>query len=425
MNRPRRRLRGLDFYLSFVWMTDFGGRMKRVLKAIGFLIIEFLVLIVLYIALLTIANIKTSNKSLDNMTLSVGLIDEEGDYPSVYGDDASKLDNFTDRLMIQKCMLSDDNPFLSALNMGGYQRYWHGYVVFLKPLFSFANILQIRKLLSLALFILATVCITLLYRRTGWPGALAFSVMWAEYYLHVVSGSLQYFWCCFVCCLLVAVICLIPEDKRRILPFLFFGTGSFVSFVDLLTFPLITLTVPLIVMAFTDKKKNGQIKKIGIYSVLWGIGYMATWATKWLLGYCFLGKGIVSDVSDTIVFRMIGDASHEINRLLVLQANLQHPYLLHHFVFLLGVTLVSIIPFVILTVKENKEEIKRMAVITPILLYPYCWYEVVCSHSLIHHFFTYRTQMGTSFGLYLVIFMAWKGILAQIRKQHLQRKIEE
>ena len=55
-----------------------------------------------------------------------------------------------------------------------YARYWHGYLVFLRPLLVFFNITQIRALLYIALVILAIILLYLLYKRVNIQTAFIF-----------------------------------------------------------------------------------------------------------------------------------------------------------------------------------------------------------------------------------------------------------
>lgn len=399
--------------------------MKKTIKFIGFVAIEFVILVVVYIGLLTVANVHTTEKAKKNMIDGLFVIDEvEGDYPKLFDDEAVRFDNYTDRIMIQKSMLENEKPFICAIYMGGYQRYWHGYVTVLKPLFSFLSLYQIRKVFSLVLFGLAALCALFLYKKGGMAPSLAFILMWAEYYSHSVAGSFQYFWCYIAICASVLSVCLIDDKKKeRLLPFLFFGIGSVVNYLDLLTFPLATLTVPLLVLLFGLKGRSaGYVLKKGfLYSLMWGCGYSLTWAAKWGIARIFLGKEVTSDVSQSILFRLFGNEQYPLDRMLVLKANVQHPYILHHIWFVLGALILSVIAYLIFA-KGKRKELLYLLGLLPVLVFPYIWYELLCNHSLIHHFFTYRAQMGTSFGIYCIIFLLWKGIYEGCRKR--QKKIK-
>ncbi|MCR5031835.1 MAG: hypothetical protein K6A92_03130 [Lachnospiraceae bacterium] len=333
-------------------------------------------------------------------------MEEEGDYPVIYGDEAIRIDNFTDKIIVSNTLINSEQPFISAIYMGGYFRYWHGYVMFLKPLLSLLGLNQIRKILMVLSFSMMVACLLLLHNKLKIPGAMAFAMMWMDYYSSKVSGTMQFFWPYFIMCSAIIILCLISDkgekEKDLIIPMLFFGAGSFVNFVDLLTFPLVTLTVPLLVYLLIERdtiRKN--LIRTGFLSVMWGAGYALTWVVKWVISALFIPGEVLANIKETISFRMQGDEAHQIDRLFVLQGNLQMPYFLHHMKILLPILAVLVIAYLI--VVREKETILFLCTLIPVILYPYIWYEFFCSHSIIHAFFTYRAQMGTSFGLYYIM----------------------
>ena len=90
----------------------------------------------------------------------------------------------------------------------------------------------------------------------------------------------------------------------------FFVIGSFTSFVDLFTTPLIALGIPLLVY-FLLKQKNEetsvkeQIIDLIKLSILWGLGYGLTWFAKWALVDIIYGRGIIKNAIEQIVFRTV------------------------------------------------------------------------------------------------------------------------
>ncbi len=375
-------------------------------KSIKWVFVEFIVLIALYVLGLTLSCISTSTRLTDRASQALEILEEEGDYPVIYGDEAIRIDNFTDKIIVSNTLINSEQPFISAIYMGGYFRYWHGYVMFLKPLLSLLGLNQIRKILMVLSFSMMVACLLLLHNKLKIPGAMAFAMMWMDYYSSKVSGTMQFFWPYFIMCSAIIILCLISDkgekEKDLIIPMLFFGAGSFVNFVDLLTFPLVTLTVPLLVYLLIERdtiRKN--LIRTGFLSVMWGAGYALTWVVKWVISALFIPGEVLANIKETISFRMQGDEAHQIDRLFVLQGNLQMPYFLHHMKILLPILAVLVIAYLI--VVREKETILFLCTLIPVILYPYIWYEFFCSHSIIHAFFTYRAQMGTSFGLYYIM----------------------
>ncbi|MCR5310813.1 MAG: hypothetical protein K6E32_05270, partial [Lachnospiraceae bacterium] len=225
------------------------------MKYVKLILIEFVVLIAVYLIGLTVANLVDTDRLQNNAGQALDVLDAEGDYPIYYDDFAVRLDNVSDRLIVKESSLQGSNPLYTAIDMNGYYRYWHGYALFLRPLLAFLGLNQIRKILMILIGLVFAVTTVVLYKKLGIAGAAAFSLMWVEYYSSKVSGSLQFFWCYFIMCAAVIFICIADglKKEKEAYCILFFGLGSFTNFVDLLTFPLVTLTVPLAVLVIIKR----------------------------------------------------------------------------------------------------------------------------------------------------------------------------
>lgn len=58
------------------------------------------------------------------------------------------------------------------------------------------------------------------------------------------------------------------------------------SFFDFLTFPIVSLGIPLVIVIdeLADRKFVDKIRSVIILSISWGMGYAEFWALKWVLG---------------------------------------------------------------------------------------------------------------------------------------------
>lgn len=90
--------------------------------------------------------------------------------------------------------------------------------------------------------------------------------------------------------------------------------GSATAFFDLLTTPIVTLGIPLIVKVLIDYKKRNNCS---IYEILkeclyWGMGYSTTMILKWIITDVFLGRSVFNTSIKQLLYR-IGDKSEDIN----------------------------------------------------------------------------------------------------------------
>lgn len=204
----------------------------------------------------------------ENVRASVRTLADEGlRYEVIDGYHASRLDDFTDAIMLGNAVLTTDNPVESAMTArrfaGGdpiatltryldgedvptesYARYWHGYLVVLKPLLTVMNLNSIRVLnmyVQLALVLLVAVWMA---RRGLSKQVAALFAAYASLCPAAVMQSLQYstaFYAAFG-----AMAVLLIADGRLNDSLFFMAVGMLTSFVDFLTYPIATLGLPLI-----------------------------------------------------------------------------------------------------------------------------------------------------------------------------------
>ncbi len=192
-------------------------------------------------------------------------------------DGRNPMDSFYEMLV-----MANDNYIIEH-----YGRYWHGYQIILRPLlclFTYSDILQINMILQLALVF---VLIGILIKSENWILIVPFFGMYI--FLSPVSlfSSLQYSPCFYVMMFALIVIFGLGKnmhDTSRNILFLVAGIAT--AYFDLLTYPLITLAVPLIACLSYDSRWLSATKK-----KVWGGGYSL---------YDFLGYRICGDV----VFKM-------------------------------------------------------------------------------------------------------------------------
>lgn len=188
-----------------------------------------------------------------------------------------------------------------------YARYWHGYLVFLKPLLWLTNFNTIRLLAAVIQFVLAGALLVNYAKRgeTALCGALLLSLPFLYFFGLYASLSLS------VCFYILAAAMLVQArwhetllEKNRYCEF-FLIVGMATAYFDLLTYPLATLGYPLCVALYLGRcgwKEN--IRRLAAYSAEWAAGYLGLWAGKWMLTDVLTGGTIISNAVDTIRFRM-------------------------------------------------------------------------------------------------------------------------
>lgn len=393
----------------------------RRFKIISAIILNFLLAIVLGTALLYVVFLLPNSRVEKHMVQSAVTIQNEGMYPSLSQGFSSTLDNFTDSLMLLNASDTNDE---SALNraiavyhgnigeennptamlvyhyVGGvafdreydYPRYWHGYLVFLKPLLEFFDFTMIRIMNGIAQVLLFLSTAWLMFKRKKEFYIIPWMIGYLMLMPIVQAKSLQYSSCHYVFMIGSMVLLLLAEEKlRKYGIFVFLNIGMATAFFDLLTYPIVTYGVPMLVfLLLTDgdpfKKKIINIIKNGIY---WGIGYGGMWVSKWILATRILGRDIIADGISQFTERVSDNVSgYQLSKGEVVLANYLN-FFSSPAIYIAVVCLVYLIYIIIKSRNYHfKEALKKIAPCWLVGLTPVIWYIFVANHSAIHAWYT-------------------------------------
>ena len=330
-----------------------------------------------------------------------------------------KLDNFTDALMLNIANNVDSNtPLKSAMENKyyiddnfdiitttkriinndysnatpiNYTRYWHGNQLFLRPLLLICDYNGIRIVNYIGLSILFVfLCFLLIkYRLTTVVISLCISAIVMN--LWIVPLSMQFsttFYISFIASIILLLMlnknCII---KKNIFHF-FIVVGGATSFFDLLTTPLITLGIPLIIYTSIINK---NIKEI-IYSVVscsiaWIIGYSIVWISKWCFAHYIIGYNF-HDAISTIIFRTSTEYNDfDMSFIGIFDFMMNHAPIAFYIAIILSI--LFIIFNLILYYKKKNAFIENCFLLL-ISSMPIIWCIVLRNHSIIHCRFVWR-----------------------------------
>lgn len=173
-----------------------------------------------------------------------------------------------------------------------YLRYWHGSLVFVRPLLVFLNLEQMKIFHGLEIITLLLILLFMLIKHGYNSEALSLGISLITVSIWFVPLSLEYTRM-FLLTLVSSIIAIRFSDspeKRECIYLLFLFTGMITSFLDFLTTETLTLLIPLLLLARIGRRQGKTLWKLSLYSdINWGIGYIVTWVSKWLLVYFVLG----------------------------------------------------------------------------------------------------------------------------------------
>lgn len=408
--------------------------MRNILKKSIISLLILLLSIFIGLLLLLIVYALPTNKMLANTLRSYEIYQYEGTTPQlVRGYSYSQLDNYTDALMLLMAIKDKDIPLLDEVLLSyhdayhdkandqaivlmaqgvtdglfelSYPRYWHGYLVWLKPLllfFSVADIRIINMILQLTVFF----CLFLLsIKKLGmkYSVPLFFTIL----VLNPVTLALSFqFSSIFYISFISAIIMLISNDKlndKNLYTYLFLIIGILVAYFDFFTYPAVAFGIPAayyVLLNCKDKPIVQSFKNLIIYGINWVLGYLIMWGGKWLLVSLFTDFSSFSDAINEILLRTSSPEETEsvTNALSSTVANIkifiEWPFVLCALAFIL--VIIALVLKKKIVIRFN---IKIAIPLIAISFISFLWLFVVSNHSYIHAWFTFRELALFTFGI--------------------------
>lgn len=352
-----------------------------------------------------------------NVDQSLEVMENEGERPLyAFYRHSAIVDNHTDMLMYRSLIPQrDDYNFIqSSVSINSYARYWHGYQTVLRPLTVIFQVQEVRYLGMILFYLLFFWSAWMIASKTRFSNAMLYVLAVASSYLVTVTTCFQYLTTFFV--LFISLIFLLSRyDKDKPISFLlyFFTVGMTENFFDFLTYPVITLGIPLILLLWLRvRDEEAKLKENAWFtlkaSVSWGMGYALTWIIKWLIGMAVLGMSHFWLTMSVIQYRLEGNEEDPLDRIGTIRKNLKAWLNVQDdgIITWSKVVLLILLAALILAVWKKLKDLKTVGGYLPILAvaaYPYIWYLVMSNHSQIHFWYTYRAQIVTLFGILLFI----------------------
>lgn len=374
---------------------------------------------------------------------------------SIDGQFNSRIDNYSDCILVNIMYHTDNEQLLSTLIKASYYqpvseninvslsdavydtkepnisycRYWHGSLALLRPLFLFTDIVGARYILGGILVLLTLLTAITLIRMKRTSLAVCY-----------LLGNLSVqCWMCLTCIQYMTTFLVMNVITLRILRIyqknhtdqaelyqkicmLMTVSGVTVCFVDFLTTETLSVTVPLLVLLvlrFEDgqlESLSTEAKHLGTWGLIWGCSYAFMFLVKWSLCAALLGFESLSDIFShagerflgavttgntsldpeaTPTQRFFGALGRNQGCLFPFRDNMSMSGALFLFLCIVCVLLLLIYVF------RRKDFSGKMLVLCLLLgAIPYVRYIILQNHAYLHYFFTYRAQLVTIISLY-------------------------
>ena len=376
--------------------------------------VVFAALIAAYMLFALVANLLPNAPIIRHTARTLAKDDLQSDFWFVYSyRPAYYLDNFTDALIInQACNGGSDHLLTSmmlnprsdngesqcsslksiiagdtTLHTVHYGRYWHGSTFLMRFLLSFWDYPALRILFYLVSSVLLAWVAAALFLRVGKAVAIFYALSLAFVNCFMMQNSIQ-----FLPVLLIALAATLwvayrvqrPEQMALLL----FVTGSLTAFFDLLTCPVMTWGIPMCVYLMMQQRRSdgsSWLRQLGTWtvaSVMWAVGYGATWVAKWGIATILTGENVIRDGASQFAIR--AGANIDYSRIDAVTNNLSLiPW--DYVIWIL------ILMGILLLWRFNRKGIGTALLCLTSAVPPLLWYLVTADHSYLHNWFTYRS----------------------------------
>ena len=400
--------------------------MRNVVKYI----VVFIVLIASYCIFAVFSCILPDQAVKCHVKKAAATLFMEGNYPrAIIDEEACRRDNFTDAMILNQIYTIDrTRPVRSAtavtrMNMDpmydqtgilykltqqdttfvpiDYARYWHGSTFLFRIILAITSFTTLQRLMSMTIALLFVLFICCYYPRAGLWKTLVWVVSWVLVNGFATQFSMQFFpvW---ALTLAASILVVRAGPHAPSLGMLFFVTASLTSYFDLLTTPVLTLGWPLLVWLSLydsrEQKMAGTIRQIFLICLLWSVGYILTFATKWLIGTVVLGKNVFLDAYGSAICHITAE---EHTRWDTIVRNIE--------MLPLDMVCLSLIFFAGITLFHFRMSGGKMALLYLVVATgPLLWYIVLYQHDYMHNWFTYRLLAVSLAALFLSL-LSWNG----------------
>lgn len=301
-----------------------------------------------------------------------------------------------------------------------YGRYWHGYLIFLKPLFLFLDLQGIYIINTIVLILLTGAVACLFKKRLG--------NYWIAYILSILLmhplAIVQSFQLSTVFyAMQITLLLLLLKDKWKMeqLLYIFVFDGVLVAFFDFLTYPFVAFGIPVLTtfLLYREDKLIMNFVSVIRNGVAFAIGYAGMWGMKWILATLFTEENIIANALYSVLHRTgmeeisVDDTFMTIGISDALSRNLKSFFNEQNLIILF----VAVIIMVVVLVKKRKElnfNRNTMIICSILAIAPFAWVILLSNHCSLHPHLEWRTfvvliyALGT-FGLSLISKQEQKG----------------
>ena len=379
---------------------------------------------------------------------SADIFQATGKFPNLYTWCSSKLDNYSDAIMLMMAgNVSKEKPVEYAMMsyhgvmgaydpvqifvkhyIGGrdydgyeaYSRYWHGYGVIYRLLLQFFDYHRIRQInLALQAGLLLLLCGCMFFRagRQGRGMILPLLICWAMLSPMVMGLNLEYSLGFYISLLAVLTALILRQRgalrEKEYMVLLFAGICT--AYWDVLTYPMAALGMPLVACFCLepDRKIRDALARLVRLCFFWGLGYGGMWVSKWIIGTALTGRNVFEEGISSFVQRTGSEAYGEAVTVgETIGSNLDY-YLNTPFRFLILAFLLAMAGWLLIRLARKQTTLRafggRMLPFFVIACIPFVWCAVTKNHANVHYWLASKGFTASSMALMCGMFYSVRG----------------
>lgn len=293
-----------------------------------------------------------------------------------------------------------------------YSRYWHGYLVFLKPLLLLFDYTGIRIINTIIQCVLTGWLLLLLY-KSGLKHLILPYVITVSFLMPITCFMCMQFSSCFYIFTITSIVLLlnknkISDEKTALLIFAFSGIAT--AFFDFLTFPITTFGIPIVIYLCLRLKQPIKkiLKELGVVFGAWLVGYAGMWFSKWIVASVVLQKNVITEGLASVSTRtsqVTPGTDSMLNKVPLFGVFIRNFRALFFtpatIVFLAYIIVMMIIIIRMKHVNNalNSDSRKLIIPFAAIGGLPIIWYIFTVNHSSVHYMITFRTAVVLIFAI--------------------------
>lgn len=382
--------------------------------------------VMLGVFLLCLAFMLPDGPIQSNIRDSVYVFETEELYPAMDSSPAKVMDNWTDSLMLLDASFKKENAGILERAMGIYgpryldslpiiplirycrgeegfnivsnAGYWYGYLVFLRPFLCLMDYGEFRVINSVMVYVVLILIIWIMVRRKYLFLVPAYILSMLFLRPDVMGRSLRYSLVYYVinAAVLVGITLESWMRERQLVPFYFLIIGMVTSYMDLLSYPLVTLGIPLALwMALSNGSWEERAEEVVSHSLEWLSGYIGMWMGKWCLASFVLDRDVFSDVFRAAYNWSLRDyAGKESSCFAVILRNVE--FGASGIWLLIGTVSLALIGWLLSRIYRGRRRmVEYILPFFAIFIMPFIWYAIWRDHSAVYSWLTYRNLAVT------------------------------